>query len=252
MRQAALAALRSRIAAIEAGTRTPGAVLGLGLAPVDDCFPQGGLPLGAWHEIQGLGMEAEICAAPAAFAARIACVLASQGEVVWIARVDDLYPPGLASLGFPAERLICVKVRSEAQGLAVLEEALAARGVAAAFAETESPSLVAGRRLQLACETSGAAGFVLNRRPYGGRGDDGAGSAAASRWRISPAPSDPAPGEPGLGPPRWRVELLRCRGGRAGKWTFEINETAHAPHPFHLVPRLADHGLAAANGRLSA
>ena len=92
----------------------------------------------------------------------------SSGAVVWVMRRDDLFAPGLASLGFPAERLIQVRVRSDAQALAALEDALAAVGVAAAVGEVEDVDLTAGRRLQLACETHGATGFVLRRRPFGG------------------------------------------------------------------------------------
>ena len=41
-------------------------------------------------------------------------------------------------------------------------------------------------------------------------------SAAMTRWRIAALPSLPGAREPGIGAPRWRVELLRCRGARAG------------------------------------
>lgn len=236
-----LAALRASIAAVETAGRKTAAVLPLG---IDEAFPNGGLPLACWHEIGGAGMEAETCAAPAAFAGRIAGALAQKGEVVWVLRRDDLYAPGLAGLGFPAERLIQVCAVSDDQALAVMEEALSTPGVAAAVGEAEAVSLVAGRRLQLACEKSGAMGLVLRRRPWGGaRRSERPGSAAFSRWQVESAPSEPEAGAPGLGPARWKVELLRCRGGRTGGWLIE--EARHGPHPFALVAEMGDRGVEA-------
>jgi protein ImuA len=113
------------------------------------------------------------------------------------------------------------------------------------FGEVEAVDLTAGRRLQLACEQGSATGFVLRRRPFGGRGRADASSAAATRWTVAPAPSEPAPGEPGLGAPRWRVGLERCRGGRTGAWIFEAAEDDDAAHPFRLVAELGDRDVAA-------
>lgn len=244
----ALSALRARIAALEAGTRTPPPVLPFGDPRIDGCFPAGGLPRGGWHEVGGSGLEEETTAASTAFSALLLRPLAALGAVVWVMRRDDLYAPGLAAMGFPAGRLILVKARDEAEVLAVLEDALATVGVAAAVGEAEAPDLKAGRRLQLACERRGATGLLLRRRPFGvpaGPRRDVSGAAAQTRWRIASAPSQPPPGEPGLGPPRWRAELERCRGGRPGAWILEATEAGHGPHPFRLVSQLADHGVEA-------
>ncbi|MGR4862256.1 ImuA family protein [Caulobacter sp. LARHSG274] len=242
----ALSALRARIAALEAGTRTPSLVLPFGDPRIDSCFPAGGLPRGGWHEVGGAGLDEETGAAPAAFSALLLRPLAAKGAVVWVMRRDDLHAPGLQGLGFPAGRLIQVRARDEAEVLAVLEDALATVGVAAAVGEAQAPDLKAGRRLQLACERRGATGILLRRRPYGGPAGkmrEVSGAAALSRWRVAAAPSQPPPGEPGLGPPRWRVELERCRGGRPGAWILESSEADHGPHPFHLVSQLADHDV---------
>ena len=244
----ALPALRAQIAALQAGTRTPSPVLPFGDPRIDGCFPAGGLPRGGWHEVGGAGLEDETSAAPAAFCALLLRPLAAQGAVVWVMRRDDLHVPGLAGLGFPTGRLIQVKARDEAEVLAVLEDALATVGVVAAVGEAQAPDLKAGRRLQLACERRGATGVLLRRRPFGGPAGkmrEVSGAAAQTRWRIAAAPSQPPPGEPGLGPPRWRVELERCRGGRPGAWILESSEAAHGPHPFRLVSQLADHDVAA-------
>jgi protein ImuA len=236
--------MRVKIAAIEAGATPTKAVLPFGDPRIDGVFPAGGLPLGRWHEAVGEGLEIETAAAAAAFVAALAAPLAARGAVVWVMRRDDLYAPGLFGLGFPARSLIQVKARDEAEALGSLEDALGSVGVAAAIGEVDEVDLTAGRRLQLACERHGGAGFVIRRRPFGGRASrEAAGSAAATRWRVSSAPSEPAPGEPGLGAPRWRVTLERCRGGRGGAWIMEKSDGAHA---LRLVADLGDRQLAAA------
>lgn len=247
----ALAALRAEIAALEAGGRADSESLPFGAPAVDGLLPGGGLPLGRWHEITGAGLETETGAAPAAFAALMAAPLARRGEAVWVFRRDDLFAPGLAGLGFPAERLIQVCARDEAEALSVMEDALATVGVAAVFGEVEDVDLTAGRRLQLACEKHGATAFALRRRPFGGSAKREAGSTAATRWRVASAPSQPPAGEFGLGPPRFEVALERCRGGRTGAFLFEAwgaysLEITDGAHPLRLVADLGDRQLAPA------
>lgn len=259
-----LAAMRATIAALEAGGRAESASLPFGAPEIDACLPGGGLPLGRWHEVLGEGMEIETAAAPGLFAALAAAPLARRGEAVWVLRRDDLWAPGLTGLGFPAERLIQVCVKDEAEVLATMEDALSTPGVAVVLGEADAVGLTAGRRLQLACERRGATGFLIRRRPYGGKAArEPAGSAAATRWRVASAPSEPDPGDlgppmPGLGPPRLLVTLERCRGGRPGRWLMEASgayslESGDGTHPLRLVARLADRQLAPAQPlRLSA
>lgn len=246
-------ALRAQIAAIEAGARREAGVLAFGAPELDAHLPGGGLPLGRWHELIGEGLETETAAAPAAFAALMAAPLARRGQAVWVLRRDDLFAPGLAGLGFPADRLIQVCARDEAEALSVAEDALATAGVAAVFAEVDEVDLTAGRRLQLACERRGGVGFVIRRRPYGGGAERAAGSAAATRWRVASAPS--APAAFGLGAPRWQASLERCRGGRPGAWILEASaafdpsswEETDGTHPLRLVAALGDRQLAPAH-----
>ena len=254
-RSAGLAALKAKIAAIEAGGRPDSASLPFGDGRIDQALPGGGLPLGQWHEIGGEGLEVETAAAPAAFTALMAAPLASRGEVVWVLRRDDLWAPGLLGLGLPPERLICVCARDEPEALAVMEDALATAGVAAVVGEAEAADLTAGRRLQLACEKQGATGFLIRRRPYGGTPRRQAtGSAAATRWRVASAPSEPPAGEFGLGAPRFRVSLERCRGGRTGAWLMEAAgayglDEDYGTHSLRLVAELGDRELAPAQPR---
>ncbi|MBX3482062.1 protein imuA [Phenylobacterium sp.] len=250
-----LAAIRATIAALEAGGRPDAGVLPFGDEGLDGRLPGGGLALGRWHEIVGVGLEAETSAAPSAFAALMAAPLAKKGEAVWVLRRDDLWAPGLEGLGFPPERLIQVCARDEAEALAVMEDALGTVGVSAVFGEVEAVDLTAGRRLQLACERRGTTGFVIKRRPFGGTGKaEAAGSVTASRWRVKSAPSEPAADEFGLGAPRFEVALERCRGGRTGAWILEADrayswEAGDVAHPLRLVADLGDRELAPASGR---
>jgi protein ImuA len=203
-------------------------------------LPGGGLPLGCCHEAVGEGLEIENAAAVAAFVATVASPLALRGTVVWVMRCEDLYAPGLSGLGFPANRLIQVRARDEVQAFAALEDALSAPGVVAAIGEIEGIDLTASRRLQLACEKSGATGFMIRRRLFGGRRRNETGVSAATRWRIAPAPSAPEPGQNGLGPCRWHVTLERCRGGGTGAWTME---KADGALPLRVVAELGDRQL---------
>ena len=130
-REARLTAARARLADFE-GAAAAG-VLPFGDPCIDALLPGGGLPLGRWHETTGEGMEIETAVVAAAFVAAVAAPLASRGAVVWVMRRPDLHAPGLAGLGFPAERLIQVAVADETQVLQALEDALATLGVTAAI-----------------------------------------------------------------------------------------------------------------------
>jgi hypothetical protein len=57
-----------------------------------------------------------------------------------------------------------------------------------------------------------------------------------SLWAESPW-DDGSETEPGIGRPRWRVELLRCRGGAPACWEVEV---ADATGSLSLVATLAD------------
>src|SRR5262249_23734671 len=60
--------------------------------------------------------------------------------------------------------------------------------------------------------------------PQAGRGrsvaDFGQPTAAVTRWRVSALPSAPLP-VPGVGRARWRLELIRCRGGESAEFEVE-------------------------------
>ncbi|HSA80588.1 MAG TPA: damage-inducible mutagenesis protein [Geminicoccaceae bacterium] len=183
----------------------------LGLAGIDRALPDGGLPRGRLHELCGAASPAAALGFATALLARL---LAGQGHAVWIGPRADLFAPGLAAFGLAPERLILVRARVRDAGLWAFEEALRSPGLVAALAEVDQLSLTQSRRLQLAAEAKGVTALLL--RP---RHAVATPSAATTRWRIAAAPSQA--GGRDLGPPRWRVELVRCRGGRTGVWQVE-------------------------------
>jgi len=215
-------------------------VLPFGLAAIDRALPGGGLARGALHELHGAGADEEDAAAAAGFAAGIAGRL-GPGLVLWCLKRGDLYGPGLAEHGLDPAQIVTVRAARDDDILWALEEGLRAPGVAAVIAEVARLPMVAGRRLQLAAERSGVTALLLRRWHTG---DEAASererpSAALTRWRVAAIPSalSGLDGEPGIGTPRWRVELLRCRGGETAAWSLEV---ADATGLVSLSAELAD------------
>ncbi|MFC7544403.1 ImuA family protein [Siccirubricoccus deserti] len=136
----------------------------------------------------------------------------------------DTWPPGLARFGLSPADLVLVQAPRALDGLWAMEEALRCPGVAGALLATDALDLTAARRLQVAAEAGGAIGLLL-------RPDDEAASAAAAltRWRVG-APAG-AGSAHDLGDPLWRLELLRCRGGRPQRWQVTWRSAAERLDP---------------------
>ncbi|MBP2315110.1 ImuA family protein [Azospirillum soli] len=212
---ARLADLRARIQRLEGLGGEGARVLPFGLPDLDSALPGGGLPLGCLHEVAG-----EDPGAGTAFAAGLLARLATgAAPAVWIVRGRDLHAAGLAAYGLTPDRLIAVRATRDADALWAMEEALRCKRLSAVLGEAGGLDLTASRRLQLAAESSGVTGFLLQLGPR-----RSAASAAVTRWSIGSAPSDPD--EPGVGDPRWRVALERCRGGRPGAWLLDWRDGA--------------------------
>ncbi|HLB96295.1 MAG TPA: hypothetical protein VJK90_01470, partial [Acetobacteraceae bacterium] len=235
--------LRSRIARIArdpARRRAP--AIRFGIAALDRHLPDGGLAIGALHEAAGTGPDTEHAAAAALFAAGALARL--RGPVLWALPRDDLFAPALAGVGLHPDRLILAAAGK--QVLSVMEEGLRHRGLAGVVGELEGPlTLTASRRLQLAAEASGVTAIVLRRAR---RHDDptlAEPNAAVTRWRLTALPSAPplpqAPDIPGLGRARWRLDLLRCRGGDPATW---IVEACDATGHLALVAEFSDRSAA--------
>jgi protein ImuA len=259
--------LRERVRRIERPAAAMHGVLPLGVATIDRALPGGGLARGALHEILGAGGDEEDSALAAAFTARIlgrlilptspsrpppipspACgggvgweqaVRGEVGVILWCLARPDLYGPGLAAHGLDPGRIVLVRAPRDGEILWAMEEGLRASGILAVVGEVGSLPAVASRRLQLAAERSGITAFLLRRWRDGGQAarERALPNAAITRWRITALPSRTAPGVPGIGRPRWRVELLRCRGGEPASWEMEVPD---ATDPISLATALAD------------
>src|SRR5215471_20720205 len=158
---AVVEALRGRIQCLEGRARHR-AVLPFGIKAIDERLPEGGLALGALHEVAGGGNGAIDGAAAALFAAGIAA--RTQGRVLWCVTRQDLFAPALAAAGLAPDRVIYVEAGDEKSVLACFEEGLRHGGshgglhggFGAVVAEVARLSMTASRRLQLAAEGSGA------------------------------------------------------------------------------------------------
>jgi protein ImuA len=211
--------LRHRIRHLERGNRPPHPVLPFGVLAIDRHLPDGGLSLGALHEVAGGELGALHGAAAALFAAGILARLT--GMVLWCLRHPDLFAPALAGAGLHPDRVIYLEAGDERGVLQAVEEGLRHGGLAGVVGETSSLPMTASRRLQLAAEASGALGLILRRwEATSAVNVFGQATAAVSRWRIATLPSSPLPVD-GIGRPRWQVELLRCRRAEPCSWDLE-------------------------------
>ena len=235
-----LDALRVQIARLEgrggAGKR---AALRFGVPAIDGHLPGGGLAAGALHEVAGTGTDIEHGAAAALL---IAGLLARRrGPVLWALSQRDVFAPGLAGAGLHPDRVVFAEAGSAV--LLVMEDALRHPGLAGVVGEVGRLGLTASRRLQLAAEASGVTGFALRRfrTATEARGALPEPNAAVTRWRVAAMPSPPpvahAPDVPGLARARWRLDLVRCRGGTPASW---IVEACDAKGRLALVADVAD------------
>ena len=147
---ATVEALRERIQCLEGGARHQPAVLPFGIKAIDERLPDGGLALGALHEVAGGGNGPVDGAAAALFAAGIAA--RTRGQVLWCLTRQDLFAPALAQAGLGADRVIYIEAGDEKAVLACFEEGLRYRKLGAVVAEVSHLSMTASRRLQLAAE----------------------------------------------------------------------------------------------------
>jgi protein ImuA len=161
------------------------------------------------------------------------------GMVLWCLPRPDLYGSGLAAHGLDPGRVLLVRTTRDNEILWAMEEGLRVPGIAVVVGEIGILPAVASRRLQLAAERSGVTVFLLRRWRDGGQAarERNLPNASTTRWRIAALPSQPPRGEPGVGCPRWRIELLRCRGGKPACWEMEI---ADAADHVSLAATLAD------------
>lgn len=187
----------------------------MGLGAIESAFPNGVFALGTVHEL--ICSNTEQATASEAFVSGLLPVLMLKGGVcLWIGLSDHVSPLAMKAFGVEPERVIFMHLLKDAEVLWAMEEALKCAGLAAVIGEVSELDFKQSRRLQLAVEQSRVTGFILRNqsRKMGS-------TACAARWQISPLPSEPVDDLPGLGFPRWKVELLKVRNGRPGKWVME-------------------------------
>ena len=240
-----VAALRQQLAAAAVPAGGPGArsadVVRLRIPDIDGCFPAGGLPVGAVHELWASCERHRPAAMGFALAlARYLAATRQSGDVVWVyprgqAQEWGLpYAPGLMAFGHDPGRFILVEAGNALEALWAGEETLRASApsgvIVALDAGYQRHAFMATRRLELAARTGTAYGLLLCT------GADPPVSAASLRWRIEPSSitssatgratgraTDRTTGRPAPFParPHWRVALERNRFGRTGTWNLE-------------------------------
>src|SRR5277367_4832917 len=151
--------LRARIRRLEGAVARRQMVLPFGIKEIDRHLPEGGLALGALHEVAGGGNGAIDGATAALFAAGIAA--RTHGLVLWCVTRQDLFAPALAQAGLMPGRVIYAEAGEAV--LACFEEGLRHGGLGAVVAEAARPSMKASRRLQLAAESSTTIGIAIRR-----------------------------------------------------------------------------------------
>jgi protein ImuA len=224
--RAPLPELRERVRRIERPAAAVHGVTPFGIAAIDRALPGGGFARGALHELLGAGGDEEDAALTAVFAAHVLGRLTrtEEGMVLWCLSRSDLYGPGLAAQGLDPRRVVLVRAPRDAEILWAMEDGLRSPGILAVVGEIGSLPAVASRRLQLAAERSGITALLLRRWRDGAQAarERALPNAAVTRWRIAALPSRPVRGEPGIARPRWRIELLRCRGREPASWEMEV------------------------------
>jgi len=147
---------------------------------------------------------------------------------VWIGRRVWPYGPALGAIGSLLDRSLFVAPNGLPQRVWAIDLALRCLGVGVVIADGSGLGMIETRRLQLAASSAGA--LCLLARPWPEHKHI---SAAWTRWRVAPAPSDDID-------PRWSVELLRCKGMRptteeARRWSVQ---RAHETGDVRLVPEV--------------
>jgi protein ImuA len=234
-RKSTLATLRGRIERIEAPGEayTPDRVA-LGHADADATL-QGGLALGAMHEV--FAEAGRHGAAATGFVAGLAGRAGARRPLVWV-RQDftelesgALSMSGLAELGLDPRCMVTVRAPDVATALRTAADALAcdALGVVVleVWGEARQLDLVASRRLTLAAQMSGVTGLLLRVAA------EPSPSTAETRWIVRAAHSPPAATLTGLmpaaallpaaawGAPVFDAQLVRNRHGPVGRWIME-------------------------------
>src|SRR6202521_2037030 len=250
-----LATLRGNIERIEShgDTYRPDRVA-LGHADADATL-QGGLALGAMHEVFAAGRHS---AAATGFVTGLMGRAAARRPLVWIRQdfaeieAGALSMSGLAELGLDPRCLVTVRAADVEAALRTAADALACDALGAVvlevWGEARQFDLVASRKLTLAAQVSGATCLLLRMAA------EPQPSTAETRWIVRAAHSPPAaPFMPAGawnagGAPLFGVQLVRNRHGPVGRWIMEwkcdeclFAKPAADPQPVAATPAHRPH-----------
>ena len=185
------------------------------LGTINHSFPNSVFPLSVNHEF--ICNNTESLAASSGFIAGILSTLLHKGgAALWISSSQIIFPPALSSFGINPAQIIFIRLRNSNKILWTIEEALKCEGLTAVVGEINSLDLTQSRRLQLATEQSSVTGFLLRTQQRTLNT-----TACVCRWQIHSLQSETVDGLPGVGFPRLKVELLKARNGKTGKWELE-------------------------------
>src|ERR1700681_4866259 len=251
-----LATLRGSIEHIEAhGDAYLPDRVALGHADADTLL-QGGLALGAMHEV--FTETGRHSAAATGFVAGLAGRAAARRPLVWI-RQDfteiesgALSMSGLVELGLDPRLLVTVRAADVDTALRTAADAFACDALGAVVIEVWGQArqfdLVASRKLTLAAQASGVTGLVLRVAA------EPLPSTAETRWILRAAHSPPlAPLMPAApwsawGAPVVHAQLVRNRHGPVGRWIMEwkcdeclFSKPAAYPQPVAAAPAHRPH-----------
>jgi protein ImuA len=246
-----LVALRSHIERIEAhGAADRLRKVPLGHAEAD-AHLQGGLALGAMHEVFAeVGRQSAVATG---FVAGLAGRVAARRPVVWIRQDFTEVEAGMVSmsgfseLGLDPRLLVTVRAIDVDQALRTTADALACDAVGAVvlevWGEAKQIDLVASRKLTLAAQASGATGLMLRLAA------EPRASTAESRWIVRAAHSPPASHPSSAwGSPLFEAQLVRNRHGPTGRWIMEwkcdeclFGQPAAHPQPVAAAPAYRSH-----------
>ncbi len=251
-----LATLRNRIDRIEApGEACTPDRAALGHADADATL-QGGLALGATHEVFADGWQS---AAATGFIAGLAGRAAPRRPLVWI-RQDfteiesgTVSMSGLAELGLDPRCVVTVRASDVDTALRTAADALACDAVGVVVLEVWGQArqfdLVASRKLTLAAQASGVTRLLLRvaAQPLP--------STAETRWIVRAAHSPPVTSSStygAWGAPVFDAQLVRNRHGPVGRLFMEwkcdeclFSQPSAYPQPMAATPAHRPHHAAA-------
>jgi protein ImuA len=250
-----LAALRGSIERIEthADATAAGRVM-LGHADADAAL-QGGLAVGAVHEVFAEGRQS---AAATGFIAGLAGRAIARRPLVWV-RQDfteiesgAVSMSGLAELGLDPRLLVTVRAADIDTALRTAADALACDAlggvVLEVWGQARQLDLVASRKLTLAAQMSGVTALLLRV------GAEPQPSTAETRWIVRAAHSPPSTSA--WGAPVFDAQLVRNRHGPVGRWIMEwkcdeclFSKPAAVPQPVAAAPAHRPHQTPARAGQ---